>query len=194
MFRHGGFSLIELLIALAIMGILLALGLPSFQVYMENTRIRTAAEGFLAAAELAKASAASTNSRVEIILTNNTDAGSLATAVGSASVAGATTGWMVRTADLAIYIEGKTAQEGGRGTQGAVNVARAVGGVTFTPLGSTTLAATATFSFTNPTGGLCIAAAGPMRCLNVVISTTGRIKLCDPDPAIVAPDSRACPA
>jgi type IV fimbrial biogenesis protein FimT len=72
-----------------------------------------------------------------------------------------------------------------------VNITRTVTGVTFTPLGGTTLAARAVFSFTNPTGGDCIAAGGPMRCLNVVVETTGRVKLCDP--TITGTDTRACP-
>jgi type IV fimbrial biogenesis protein FimT len=186
-----GFTLVELMIAVAILGVLLSLGIPAFSTYLENARIRSTAGAFLSAAEVAKATAASQNVRVELILTDATDPGSLATAEGGVSATGAPTGWMVRTFDRAAYIEGKSAAEGGRGTVAVVNVIRTVAGVTFTPLGGTTLAAAAVFSFTNPTGGDCIAAGGPMRCLNVVVAPTGRIKLCDP--TIAGTDTRACP-
>lgn len=183
-----GFSLVELVIALAIMGVLLALGLPAFKTYIENTRLRNAAEVFLSVMESAKGAAAAQNSQVEVILTANSDVASLLTAEGSTSGAG----WMVRTADRARYIEGKSLIEGGQAGQATVVVAGTVGGVTFTPFGGTTLAAAATFAFTNPSGGACVSAVppGPMRCLNVLVSPTGRIKLCDP--AAVSTDTRAC--
>jgi len=38
-----------------------------------------------------------------------------------------------------------------------------------------------------------MAAGGPMRCLRVVVTGGGSIRMCDPTPGIVAPDTRACP-
>jgi len=40
----AGFSLVELMIGIAILGILLALGVPSYTAWIQNTRIRNAAE------------------------------------------------------------------------------------------------------------------------------------------------------
>lgn len=185
---NRGFSLVELVVALAIMGVLLALGLPAFNTYVENTRLRSAAEVFLSAVESAKGTAATQNAQVEVLLTNNNTAASLATAESSTTGAG----WMVRTVDRARFIEGRSLIEGGRGGQATVVVTGSVGSVTFTSLGGTTLAAMATFAFTNPTAGACVSAApsGPIRCLNIQVSTTGRVKMCDP--AAVSPDTRAC--
>jgi type IV fimbrial biogenesis protein FimT len=45
----------------------------------------------------------------------------------------------------------------------------------------------------NPGGGECIAAGGPMRCLRIVVTGGGNIRMCDPTPTVVAPDPRACP-
>ena len=42
--KHHGFSLVELIIAVAIMGILLSLALPSFSGYLRNVKLRAAAE------------------------------------------------------------------------------------------------------------------------------------------------------
>jgi type IV fimbrial biogenesis protein FimT len=44
---------------------------------------------------------------------------------------------------------------------------------------------------TNPTGGACAQAAGPMRCLRVVVSASGAAKMCDPAVTDLA-DPRAC--
>ena len=41
-----GFSLIELMIVVAIMGVLLALGAPTFSTYLRNVKLRSAAEAF----------------------------------------------------------------------------------------------------------------------------------------------------
>lgn len=185
---NRGFSIIELVIAMAIMGVLLSLGLPAFSTYVENTRLRSVVETFLTAMESAKGTAATQNSQVEVLLTSANTAASLLTA--EASTTGE--GWMVRTADRARFIEGRSLIEGARGNQPTIVVTGTVGSVTFTPLGGTTLAAMAIFSFTNPTAGACVsgAPAGPIRCLNVQVSPTGRVKMCDP--AVVSPDTRAC--
>jgi type IV fimbrial biogenesis protein FimT len=39
----------------------------------------------------------------------------------------------------------------------------------------------------------CIADGGSMRCLRVVVSGGGSIRMCDPTPGVVMPDPRACP-
>jgi type IV fimbrial biogenesis protein FimT len=180
-----GFSLIELIIALAIMAVLLVLAVPSFKAYLANTRLRTVAEGFVSSMQSAKAAAAARNQPVELILTNSTAPADLATAVGTSPAAG----WMVRTADQTVYIDGKNPSEGASGGVASTSIAGTVPGVTFTALGGTTLAATATFAVTDAVGGAC-APAGPMRCLNISVTSTGRVKMCDP--ATVAPDTRAC--
>lgn len=69
--RGNGFSLIEVVVAIAIMGILLALGVPQFATYSRNVKIRTAAESFLAATQMARGEAVRLNSNVELILTNS---------------------------------------------------------------------------------------------------------------------------
>jgi type IV fimbrial biogenesis protein FimT len=77
--RGQGFSLIELIIAVAIMGVLLGLGLPALSTYARNIKLRAAAESFLAAVSQARGEAVSLNANVELILTNSapvTDDGS----------------------------------------------------------------------------------------------------------------------
>lgn len=68
--RGAGFSLIELVIAIAILGILLGLGLPTLVNYSRNIKVRTVAESFLAGIQLARGEAVRLNGNTELILTN----------------------------------------------------------------------------------------------------------------------------
>lgn len=44
--KKNGFSLVELLIVIAILGIILAIAIPGFRIYAENARLKTAVRGF----------------------------------------------------------------------------------------------------------------------------------------------------
>ena len=49
----------------------------------------------------------------------------------------------------------------------------------------------ATFQVTNPMGGTCAADGGEMRCLSVVVTSAGQVRMCDP--AVTAStDPRKC--
>ncbi len=192
--RAAGFSLVELLIAIAIMGVLLSLGIPAFTTYINNAKLRATAQSFLAGVQQARSEAVRRNARVDFVLTNGDFAGA-----AFATVAASTSGqnWFIRTSDLANFVEGKYGVEGSGRAAGAtspVQVAGTVSTVTFGGLGSTTLGAAATFSFSNPTGGAC-APAGLMRCLDVRVAPGGQARLCDPAvsaAATAAGDTRGC--
>lgn len=190
--RGRGFSLVELIVALAIMGILLALALPMVSSYMDNSRVRNAAEVFMSSVMTAKAEAAQRNAQVEIVLMADPTAAGLASDGISAAK-----GWAIRTFDRAVHVDGMALVEGGSGTTAPVTVTGvdqdggALVGVVFTALGGTTLAKRANFNFTHDTGGACVASAGPIRCLRVSVTTTGRAKLCDPSIADMT-DTRSC--
>ena len=57
MARQRGFSLIEMVVVVVIMGILLGLGLPSYRAYMANQRIVANAEVFMSGMQMARAEA-----------------------------------------------------------------------------------------------------------------------------------------
>ncbi len=105
-----GYSLIELVVALVIMGILLSLALPNYSNYMRDAKLRSAAEVFLSGIQLARSEAVRRNTQVELVLT-----GDAPTVENVASLTASATGtnWVIRTADLATFIEGKYAADGG---------------------------------------------------------------------------------
>lgn len=70
-FQGKGFSLVELVVAIAIMGVLLGLGLPALTTYTRNVKLRANAESFLAGLQLARGEAVRLNTPVELILTND---------------------------------------------------------------------------------------------------------------------------
>lgn len=78
---NRGFSLIELVVVIAILAVLLGLGMPSLTAYLENAKVRAAAENLLAGLQQARAEAIRLNTPVEFLLTNDPplpDAGVLA--------------------------------------------------------------------------------------------------------------------
>lgn len=209
--KHHGFSLIELVIAVGIIGVLLALALPSFSGYLRNVKLRSAAENFLTGIHLARSEALRMNTAVEFLMTT---ADPLTANVGTAVASTAGRNWMVRTADLTTFIDGRFGLEGsGRATTADITVRindtappadtdpdppplAPVANIVFNGLGRTTLAAPAIFKFNDPDGGArCATAGGTVRCLRVVVSVGGIARLCDPAvsaAAVAAGDSRGC--
>lgn len=179
--RQFGFSLVELMIAVVVMGILAAAALPSYQSWLENTQIRTAAESVQNGLQLARAEAARHNSSVSFTLTGNDWSIGLL-AMGAASGV--------------FYTPAATVQsrKGTEGSKHAVITATPATvtynatnftGVAFNGLGRmcSTPASSVTFAVTNPTGGACATPlnSNGMRCLNVVVEPGGKIKMCDPE-------------
>jgi type IV fimbrial biogenesis protein FimT len=55
--RQSGFTLIELMVAIAVLAVLLAMGLPSFQYSLRSNRVATATNEMLASVSLARSEA-----------------------------------------------------------------------------------------------------------------------------------------
>jgi type IV fimbrial biogenesis protein FimT len=203
-----GFSLIELVIAVAIMGVLLSLAAPSFSVYLRNVKLRSAAETFMSGIQLARSEALRMNTSTEFLLTA---ADPLSANVATANAAATGVNWMVRTADRATFIEGKFGIEGsGRSDASTISIkindtappadtdpdpppGAPVSSIVFDGLGRATPAAI--FKFNDSQSGRCMTDPGPpagtVRCLRVVVAAGGQTRLCDPF-ATAAGDTRGC--
>lgn len=196
--RHSrGFSMIELMVGIVIMAVLVATGFPAFNTYMDNGRVRSAAENFMTGLQLARSEAVRRNGSVEFLLTADEARGAN---VETANLDATSASWMVRVLDPATglhdFVEGKSWFQDSGQTSAAtprVTVAGTTSSIMFTGLGATTLGVQATFDFKNPTGGACAGdpTPGPIRCLRVVVAVGGQARMCDPA-ANAAGDTRKC--
>lgn len=73
--RTRGFTLIELMIGIVILGMLIMLALPAYREWIANARIRTAAESVLNGLQLAKAQALGRNTQVRFQLVTSLTSG-----------------------------------------------------------------------------------------------------------------------
>lgn len=196
--RHKGFSLVELIVGLAVLALLIALGVPQYAAFTANARIRATTEGVTAGLNLARAEAVKRNARVEMVLTDDPPVEGL---VNSLTPSTSGTNWMVRewvpSSNSYNFIEGKAGAEGsGRDESGVIVTSSSTdasydGRVTFTGFGAMAIGQPVTFQFTYPAAGACAAASGPLRCLNINVSPGGQIRVCDPK-VTDTKDTRAC--
>jgi type IV fimbrial biogenesis protein FimT len=196
--QHG-FSLIELMITLTVLGVLIGLGAPAFSEWLQSQRIRATAESVLNGMQVARGEAIRRNLPVQMVFEQLP--GSTWT-VCEASVPNCSSTLLADPDPLKVasVIQSRAQEEGNTsGTQVAATPA-GTNMVTFAPLGNVLnnnpVDGSARFTqvdVTNPPGGACIALGGPMRCLRIVITAAGGARMCDPTPSIVAPNPRACP-
>ena len=198
MLNRGGFTLVELLVGMAIVAILLALGVPSIAEYLQSAKMNSAAQSYLTGLQLARSEAIRRNLGVQFVLTDT----AINPGVENAAVAAANgQNWIVRWFDAASatsrLIEAKSAAEGSASVASppAVTIAGVgaptpfAGVVAFNGFGAPAGGDAFQFDVQNPQGGAC-APAGPMRCPRIIVTTGGEVRLCDP--VAVAGDSRAC--
>lgn len=190
--RTKGVTLIELLVGLAIAAILMLLGLPSFQQWAANSRVRGAAEGMLAGLQSARVEAVKRNLTVEFVLTSDQPTPAM---VNSLTTTVTGTNWVIRfmPSGSATYqfVHGWNGREGSGSASAIVDYGASTDVVSFNGLGRATPPGGATFSFSNAGAGTCVADGGSVRCLTIVVDGGGEIRLCDP--AVTdSGDTRAC--
>jgi type IV fimbrial biogenesis protein FimT len=183
-----GFTLIEVLIALSIMGLLFMLALPSMAKFLQNSQIRTAAESLQNGLQLARAEAVRRNTRIEyVLMAVDPNVGNVG---GTPNVAGPN--WMVRNFQPGgAYTATDFVQGGGTYQSPNVVIAAPDATIVFNGFGRTDLTGTDTITITYPGAGTCIAAGGQVRCLNITIQIGGQIRMCDPS-ITDATDTRTC--
>lgn len=181
---QDGVTLIELIIGLAIVGVLLTMGVPWFGTFLQNTQIRNAAETTLAGITLARTEALRRNTLVRFQLVSALTSGcalsanslnwivSLADPTGLCGVAPSET-------NAPQAVQKKSASEG---TSNAAVATTGGSAIVFNGLGRVSGAGITQLDFSN-VSGTCEhvdAVNGTMRCLRILVSTAGQAKLCDP--------------
>lgn len=197
-----GFTLVELMVGITIVGIVIAMGMPGFTTYLQGSKLANSANGYLSGIQLARAEAIRRNVPVQFILTADP------ISVGIQNTAALNPNgqnWVVRFQDPTgptppfTLLQAKSAQEGAYSSAGVsvlvVGSATAPavfdGSITFNGFGATLPpGANYQLDLSNPNGGAC-APAGPMRCPRVRVTAGGQVSVCDPNVTVVG-DSRGC--
>jgi type IV fimbrial biogenesis protein FimT len=211
-----GFTIVEVLISLVVLGVLLALGTPGFVEWLQNQQIRAAAEATLNGLQVARGEAVRRNTPVRFqIVSDLTSTCVLASDSVSAPVS---VSWVVSLADPTgacdantdsgqpvpppgRILQRRTSAEGSPNATAtsvfvpsppAAPVPQAASTVTFAALGNVIANADATPSIvridvTNPN-----VSPSAMRPLRLIVNAGGSIRMCDP--SLAASDARGCPA
>jgi len=167
------------MVAITIFGIALALGIPNYKTWVQNTQIRNAAESIQNGIQRARGEAVKCNANVAFTL-------------------GASSSWTITHVNACGILpagdtlESRSSNEGSKSVTVAVTPAAATT-ITFSNLG--TVVANADASAAPTQVDFDSAVVPNLRKLRVAIGLGGNARLCDPDPTLVAkdpPDPRRC--
>lgn len=185
--RATGVSLIELMIAIAILTIVMAIGFPSFQVWMQNLQVRSGSESMLNGMEYAKQEAIKRNAPVTFTLSDGTGLSDWNVACAAPFSVGCPNAAILRSA---VSAEGATnARVGVNAIAAALqNYAAALpvasnmpATITFDSFGRVIGAASFTRIDTQILPAIAVAGA---RRLVITITPGGATRLCDPQFAL----------
>jgi len=203
-----GYTLVELVIAVIIVGVLLSLGLSSFIETIHNARLRARAENILGGLQLAKLEALKRNATVRFQLTDTLDASctllnsgpnwvvSIGSAAGICNTAADPTGNLIlaksdAVSDTHIVL---TAIDSG-GTAASTFCFNSLGQLTTAGgcVGATNLRTDINFVWDDQTTCRATPGSDGVACLRVTVSPGGLVRLCDPSiPLANVTDSRRC--
>ena len=162
--RTRGFTLIELMVGLGITAFLLMMVMPSIKVYLLDTKIRVAAQSYYDGAQMARSEALRRNSPVNITLNNSNQ------------------GW-------AVTVGGTTVASKSAEAASILTIQATETTVTFDAEGMASK--DNTVQFLPGSAGTCLVANGSQRCMNVLVSTGGQVRICDPSVS-TSGDNRKC--
>jgi type IV fimbrial biogenesis protein FimT len=175
--NQKGFTLIEMMIAVVILSLMLALAMPSYSVWIQNTRIRSAAESFVSGLQLARNEAVRRNSNVRFVVGTGSAWTVSCTAVTPGCVSADVTAIQVRSIK-----EGSSSDVTVVASDGATITFDSFGRM---PSPTPSVGTKVTFNFDNTQ-----LSTADSRDLRVTVDTGGNVRMCDPN--VVSPDVRRC--
>ncbi|HEU4460940.1 MAG TPA: GspH/FimT family pseudopilin [Methylibium sp.] len=178
-----GFTLVELMVTIAVFAILLMASAPSIGTWINNTRMRTVAQVLQDGVRLAQAEAVRRNRNVTFFLTNEQPA------LGAAAVANGVN-WGIRTqprltGEAAEFIRGGALTDVAAGVAIAGPAALCFGGAgpqVAVPAQGCAVGAT----------NYGITRTGADRQLRVTVAIGGQVRMCDPDKTVSAANPDGC--
>jgi len=169
-----GFTIVELMISIALLGIVLTLALPGYRAFVQNNYIRTAAESIQSGLQLARAEAVGRNTQIQFELGDNS-----AWTIGCATP----------SANCPAEIQSRSAGDGSSSSVVVATTPADATKVIFNNLGATVPAADSLTQVDidiDPT----VLPAEDSRELRVTIGIGGNTRMCDP--SLDVTDARAC--
>jgi type IV fimbrial biogenesis protein FimT len=165
-----GFSLVELMIAVAVLAIIMSIAFPSFNAMIKNSQIRSAAESIQNGIQLARAEAVKRNAPVQFDLRGTNSAWTICTQPASGGCP---------SPDDATTIQSRDESEGSSSSITVVTTDAAP--FIFNSLGAMTSPVPASNGLVAVTLGISTTAlpAAQARNLRVLISAGGNIRMCD---------------
>lgn len=173
--KSAGFTLIELMIAVAILAVLVTVGLPSFREMLRNYEVRVAAESVANGLQRARAEAVAKNARVQFVL-------------------GTGTAWTVDYVTKPVVtdppLDSRAHEDGSPNTTRtavAADLSTAATTLTFNQLGQVVANADASPSLAR----VNFSGSGATQNLRVVVGAGGNARVCDP--SLPSSNVRSCP-
>ena len=186
--KNLGLSLIELMMAVVILGILTVLAFPQYTLFMQNQQIRNTAESIQNGLQKAKAEAIKRNTWVQFVLGNN-GAWTIECHV-VVTIDGDGDG----QEDCPAIIETRLAKDGSSNQVAAVADPATTTTVIFNSLGLVQTTAPTASPITAPFNSVVVENpnASGTRQLEIRLGTGSSIRMCDPDKALADKDPRRC--
>ena len=205
----AGFTLIELIVTITLLGILVALSLPSFTAWIRNTQVRSTAEALQNGLRLAQAEAVRRNRPMVLTFTDATPALDAAALSG-----GGGKNWSLQAiakggdsaTDATRFVSGGVLGDVASGVTIADFAGAGIAAICFSSNGRLlALAAPPTATGTPNTGVTDAACAGTparfvvtttaaTRPLHVLVQLGGQVRMCDPNrPTLSSTSPDGCP-
>ena len=190
-----GFTLVELMVTLTVLGILIAAAAPSFGAWVRNARVRTVSQALQDGVRLAQSEAIRRNRQVVFALTDDIP--------GNASAAAANgKNWAVHALPLTTSGDPVVFVQGGVLADVAANVAiTGPGAICFNSAGrqvanaaTGVVGAVCTVNAASPLVAYNVALANADRPLRVTVALGGQVRVCDPARVLSATAADGCPA
>ncbi|SCK62024.1 type IV fimbrial biogenesis protein FimT [Variovorax sp. HW608] len=200
--RQRGFTLVELVVAIAVLGLVMFAVLPSIGTWLDNTRIRNVAASLQNGLQLARGEAVRRNQSVSFWLVSLNDPSTLSNDCALSNTSGS---WVVSvnspighcadppsTVSSPMIVTGRAVGDaGGRVSVTAVQTDGTTAGTAVTFNGFGRLDATTN----TPIAQIDVTGTGTTtnyRKLRVAITAAGEVRMCDPDTSVAANDPRKC--
>lgn len=192
--RHSrGFTLVELVVTIALLAVLMGLAVPSFSTWTRNAQVRTVSDALQNGVRLAQTDAMRRSRQVVFYLTNTS------TCTTSTSPAANGSFWAIKTVPLTSGDDSQMVQCGNLSDRaGNVDISGPIA-ICFNSLGRQVANASPGIGTTVcslASSGLStynISGANADRALRVLVTLGGQVRQCDPARSLSSTDPDGCP-